>query len=589
MITLRRNGPTTPRCRPVAGPGGNLPAPRAWPSLRTAAFAAAFVLANPLTILLAANETNMMLVGYTSDERYVALPDVLLEFEPDGGGPSVEARSRASGAVYAALQPGPFRVTLARPGYGSKSVRMTVAPGQPYQFRLLSDGLLGYVWPKWVRGGEKAEFRVHSVEAYKLELWRYGWKKELVRTLGWFDEHGPRATMQITPDGDYTQSGVEWNKIGYNNNPVHRQFETAPSRSGLYYFHARTRSGQFFAFPWIVAPQRPQARLAVLASNINWNAYNSFGGRSNYILCAELPPRPTVNSRQDLVRYTDPDHVFYDREDYAPLSFDRPEPINHVDEHEQITDPIEGRQACHVAPAEWRLLGWLEREGFDYDLYAETQLHFGTLRLDDYQVLILSTHPEYWSRRMYDTLKQWVMDRGGKLMYLGGNGLNCEVELLDQTRMIVRNGDKREIRRRKLESRMHLRHESEASLLGVVYTDAGAMTGAPYRVVDADHWAFAGTGLKQQDLFGVNSLHMRCPGGASGHETDKVSPSSPRNVHLLAKGTNRDDGGAEMVYFDTPSGGAVFSAGSIAYPASLVVDHPLSLVTANVLRRMLGG
>jgi uncharacterized protein (DUF1810 family) len=25
---------------------------------------------------------------------------------------------------------------------------------------------------------------------YKLELWRYGWKKELVRSIGWFDEHG---------------------------------------------------------------------------------------------------------------------------------------------------------------------------------------------------------------------------------------------------------------------------------------------------------------------------------------------------------------------------------------------------------------
>ena len=29
------------------------------------------------------------------------------------------------------------------------------------------------------------------------------------------------------------------------------------------------------------------------------------------------------------------------------------------------------------------------------------------------------------------------------------------------------------------------------------------------------------------EAFGEECLHMRCPGGASGHETDKMSPSSP--------------------------------------------------------------
>src|SRR5438067_5718043 len=146
-----------------------------------------------------------MLVGYVSDERYVALPDVMLEFENAGG--SLEARSRASGAVYVDVTPGPYKVTLYRTGFGQKSVQMTVRDSEPYQFRLLPDGLLGYMWPKWVRAGERAEFRVHAVEQYKLELWRYGFRKELIQTVGWFDEHGPLATMQISPDGDYTQTG----------------------------------------------------------------------------------------------------------------------------------------------------------------------------------------------------------------------------------------------------------------------------------------------------------------------------------------------------------------------------------------------
>jgi hypothetical protein len=249
----------------------------------------------------------------------------------------------------------------------------------------------------------------------------------------------------------------------------------------------------------------------------------------------------------------------------------------------------------HVAPAEWRLLGWLEREGFAYDLYAETQLHSGVLDLDKYKVLILSTHPEYWTRDMYFRVKSWVFERGGKLLYLGGNGINCEVELPDERTMIVRNGDVSEAvanrafrgERARFPSRFGLRVEEESHLLGLVTTLTGMATGAPYRVMDASHWVFEGTGLKNGDLFGGQSLSMRCPGGASGHETDKISEHSPSSVHLLAKGTNPDEGGAEMVHFEMPNGGQVFSVGSICYPASIVIDDQISKITTNVLNRFL--
>jgi N,N-dimethylformamidase len=232
-------------------------------------------------------------------------------------------------------------------------------------------------------------------------------------------------------------------------------------------------------------------------------------------------------------------------------------------------------------------LGWLEREQFAYDYYAETQLDDGTLNLDGYKVLIISTHPEYWSRKMYFAVKSWVQERGGKLMYLGGNGLNCEVEFVDSTTVIYHNGDARAVKRAGYESRFHARVESEASLLGVVFSETGIMTGAPFRVLRANHWAFEGTNLEDGGLFGQSSLHMRCPGGASGHETDKVSPSSPANVIRLAKGTNIDDGGAELAYYETSSGGAVFSAGSIAWPSAILIDDCVSRITANVINRFL--
>jgi len=537
-----------------------------------------------------------MLIGYVSDENYVALADVAIEFVQAGRSMAL-VRSTPRGAIDADIAPSEYEVVLVKAGFGSKRITMRADPGTPYQFRLLSDRLLGYVWPKWSRAGEHAEFRVHSVEPYRLSLWRYGLRREFVKLLGWFDEHGPRAVMQITPDGDYTQTGVEWNRHGYGS-PHHTQFATAPDRSGLYYFQARTESGAYFAFPWVVAPVRPQAPIAVLAATNTWNAYNNFGGRSNYANAAGLPPRPTVNARLDLPRYNDGAfHEWAAPDDaYPPLSFGRPEPGNHIPERTEATDPIEGRLSCAMAPAEWRTLAWLERECFGYDLYAEYHLHAGQLDLDAYTILLISVHPEYWSRAMYEQVKRWVYERGGRLMYLGGNGLNCEIEVLDEGTIRCKNymaatdgrmGMVDPASGVYLESRFHRTVEAEASLLGVVTTETGIMTGAPYQVRNAGHWVFSGTGLRDGDLFGVASLHERCHGGASGHETDKMSPHSPPGAVLLAKGLNPDEGGAELVYYETASGGAVFSAGSITYPASLLVDAALSRITANVITRFL--
>lgn len=536
-----------------------------------------------------------MLIGYVSDEYFVAIADAIVEFEQNGEFVAI-ARTTPSGAIHADILPGDYRVTIARDGYGSKRVNASLGTGEPYQFRLLSDKLIGYAWPKWVVSGDHAEPRVHSVKPFRLSLWRYGLKREFIRALGWHDEHGPRAMMQIVQDGDFTQTGVGWNKHGYTN-PHISQLVKAPERSGLYYFHAETECGEFFSFPWIVAPASPKAKIAVLNSTNTWNAYNNWGGRSNYVNASGLPPTPTVNSRLDLKRYTvGPFSEWAPRdEEFLPLSFERPEPGNRAPRDEEATDPSKGRLQSSLAPGEWRLLAWLEREGFDYDLYAEHQLHSGILNLDAYDVLIFSFHPEYWSRAMYQQVKDWVFQRGGRILYLGGNGLNCEVEYLDSATMRLKSHLKTDVGSFSMrnpdnpdvvyESRFHRMVESEANLLGVVSTETGIMTGAPYRTIRPEHWVFAGTGLHEDDEFGQNSLHERCPGGASGYETDKLSPYSPRETVLLAKGTNPDDGGGEMVCYELASGGAGFSAGSITWCASLLVDDAVSKITANVIQK----
>jgi hypothetical protein len=547
-----------------------------------------------------------MLVGWVSDERYLALAGVYVEIERDGR-LVAQALSSASGRIVADVPAGEYRIGLARAGYGSKWVSARLGPDErPLDLRLLSDTPLGFVWPRWVRSGERAELRFHAVEPYRLSLWRYGQEREHQRILGWNDEHGPRTVMQITPDGDYTRTGVDWNRVGYGGNPHHSSLVTAPDRSGLYYVHAETESGGFFGAPWVVAPGpgTAPAPIAVLASTNTWNAYNAFGGRSNYVNAAGLPARPTLNARQDLARFDASAIGEWGHPDgaYPPLSFERPEPANVVPADARATDPIAGRLASSHAPAEWRLLAWLEREGFAYDLYADMQLHDGVLDLTAYRALVISVHPEYWSRRMLERVRGWV-DEGGRFVVLGGNCVNCEVELAADgrsmrclTQLTSTDGSlgMRDAADPAVwyDSRFHRTAGPEASLLGLATTETGIMTSAPYRVSGgaSGHWAFDGTGLRDGDVFGSASLHERCPGGASGHETDKRTARTPDAFRLLAKGLNPDDGGAEMVIREAIGDchGAVFNVGSITWVSSLLVDDAVSAITSNVLTRSIG-
>lgn len=517
------------------------------------------------------------LLGYVSDERYVALGAATLEF--DNGATAWVLSSTPSGAVYGALPDGRYRVTIARDGYGSKRSEVEVAADRVHHFRLLSEQPVGYVWPRWVRAGERSSVRVHSPHPYRLSLTRLGASQEPLGVVTWYDEHGPRATVQITPDGDYTRAGLDW---------VEHASITAPDRSGMYCLHVETEGGAHTSIPWVVAPSEPRAAVAVLAPTNTWNAYNKFGGRSNYINANQLPPTPTVFARTDVGRYVNTllsEHDWPNGE-YAPVSFKRPDPLNNIGLGEQPDDPLRGRTQCGLAAAEWRFLSWLEREGYAYDLYADGHLQDGTLDLDSYRVLVLSVHPEYWSRQMYAKVKDWVFERGGKLIYLGGNGLDCEVEFTDDDALVFHTYQSAGS---SVENRMHRTYEATSALLGVVYTETGAMTGAPYEVVAPDHWVFAGTGLRMGELFGLESQSERIPGGASGHETDKRTEFSPPGTTLLAKGRNIDDGGAEMIYFGTPSGGEVFSAGSITWNASILVDKGVAAVTRNVLDRFCSG
>jgi hypothetical protein len=290
--------------------------------------------------------------------------------------------------------------------------------------------------------------------------------------------------------------------------------------------------------------------ILVLSSTNTWAAYNDWGGGSFYDFALDENVLSSEN-----------------------VSFQRPN---------KYADPT--AVGGHLVGSETYFLKWMELNGYVWDHATDRDLHDDIDLLGPYKCVVIQTHPEYYSKQMYDKLYRYVQ-QGGHLAYLGGNAIWGKV-VIDPVRDIL------EIRRN---YQAHTYENSigglwrnldlpESGLLGVQYSETGYLTWKPYRVTASAHWVFDGTGVTNGDFFGDNCLDTD---GASGHETDKMTLRSTQipNIVLLAKGTNPNNGGADMIYYNTSTGGEVFSVGSISFTTCLLTDSVQSRIVRNVLNR----
>jgi N,N-dimethylformamidase len=275
-------------------------------------------------------------------------------------------------------------------------------------------------------------------------------------------------------------------------------------------------------------------------------------------------------------------------------------------------------------PADLSIIGWLEAKGYHYEVVCDEDLHReGVSCIASYRLLISGSHPEYYSEKMLDATQQFTQ-RGGRLIYTGGNGyywVSCfrenepwcmEVRKLDSgTRTwqampgeyynqteAVRGGAWRN------------RGRAPQKLVGVGFTAQGFDLSQPYtKLSDAEDpavsWIFDGV---QATQFGATGLAL---GGAAGLEVDRYDLflGTPPTARLLATACGLSDNyphvseevyansagqgatadhqcRADLVYFRTCNGGAVFSTGSIAWASALPVngfDNDVSTIMTNVV------
>ena len=471
--------------------------------------------------------------------------------------------------------------------------------------RLLSDGPVGYLGRLEARPGEKLELRVHSSAEWGYTLHRNGFKREAIL------QNGPFAKVsQSLPLGELVSSGIDW--------PVSTTI-SLPSNlvSGLYSITLNDCNGLCFTMPIVIGPREGGVisdNFLVIANTNTWQAYNVWGGKSRYrnffrdpvnggILPFTIPRLSWARIRLALIRRflrlwrLIPGGPPVSGVRLEPswtnerLSINRPFP-----NHWLNVDSVSTSYVDHLAANEWRGLAWLEREGFNYDYCSDRMLHKREIDLTKYKGVVLLGHAEYWTKEMYNNLKEAVTVRGVPLINLSGNAIYQEVKLDNDGSITPMRGDFK---------------ETYADPIKIIktYTALDISGFAPYQIVSSakEHWALDGVTFETPEmLFGKKSLidvresihdgryDPLAPGvlrgdmagdGASGWEIDKVKDLHNNDLQWLAKGMNKG-GGGHMAVIETKQQ-FVFFVSSIAYVSSLLIDSVCSTITRNIFLRAL--
>jgi N,N-dimethylformamidase len=280
--------------------------------------------------------------------------------------------------------------------------------------------------------------------------------------------------------------------------------------------------------------------------------------------------------------------------------------------------------------ADLYLVDWLEQKGFAFDVLTDEDLHHeGYEVLSRYRAVITGTHPEYSTANMLDGLESYVRS-GGQLLYLGGNGFYW-VTAVDPERPHIFELRRGHAGTRSWEPAPGECYHSTTGETGGLWRHRGrppnALVGIGFAAMGWDttpygyqrlpgsfdkRARFIFEGIGDQEIIGEFGLVM---GGAAGDELDRVDYKLGTPPHCLLLASSGPHGKyyvpviedfaqitpstmedcranvrADMTYFETPKGGAVFSVGSISWAGSLShnnYQNNVSRITENVLRKFL--
>ncbi len=392
--------------------------------------------------------------------------------------------------------------------------------------------------------------------------------------------------------------------------------------SGIYAFRVMSERGdgsvQEDNVPFFVRPAEgaPTADVALLMSSATYIAY------ANHRMLFEgadfIPRKNRLRPEHEYVRnHPEVGRSMYEKHsDGSGVMFSsRRRPVLHL---------RPGADGWNFTP-DTDINAFLGHVGVAHDIIGDEDLHQdGFTALAPYRVIVTGSHPEYWSTAMLDGLEEWQRS-GGRLIYLGGNGFYWRVAFSDdwpgamelrRAEDGVRNwqtaaGENYHAFTGEYGGMWRRNGRAPNELVGVGFAAQGFGKAIHYDVNPASRtsraaWIWDGV-TDDEGRIGTSGLG----GGAAGQELDRYDTrlGSPEHAVVLASATNfgpdmirtkEEFAGsvdyptpdpyvrADIVFFETPAGGAVFSVGSISWFGALArngFDNDIANMTANVVRR----
>jgi hypothetical protein len=279
----------------------------------------------------------------------------------------------------------------------------------------------------------------------------------------------------------------------------------------------------------------------------------------------------------------------------------------------------------HLLRAERYLHIWLERNGYDFDVATDLDLHQNPDLLSRYRVVVINGHSEYWSAQAYDGLQRYLQ-AGGKAVVASGNTIFWRVSFdASGTVMECRktpSGNTGGSPNFRLGELWHSQDGQRGGLIRECGRPAWQVIGVDsvgWRSAVVDPFVVSNTGhsfFRTPEPIGLgNGAAIGLPVSV-GHEYDvrlpsipgSVSPPVPSNYDAVALAgcavttqtdgaywdyrtaeANKAGGGplSEIVDFrlPSPSTGRVLSIGSIAAGRGILGDANMSMLMRNVLHQ----
>jgi hypothetical protein len=410
-------------------------------------------------------------------------------------------------------------------------------PGDP-DWRISSAGkpeaIMGYADQYSVLPGGTFDLYVStSAASYQVHAFRVGWYGGAQARRVWTsDTLQGRVQSDALFDNDTSRVYTQWTKS--------LTVSTDGWPEGAYLLRLDAANGHQRYVPMIVRSASAQGKLLLMHAVATWQAYNLWGDYSLY-----QGQNGSYDTRSLVV------------------SFDRP--YDDVGAEKFLV-----YERAAVVLAERLRLPVAYTTGID--------VHEDPSVLSGAAAIFSLGHDEYWTpeQRKYVTAAR---DAGTNVAFLGANTCFRRIRFESSDLGTSRNVAcyKTSYEHDPLyghddalvtnDFRADPSPDPESSMTGVLYE--GYPTDAPYVVINADHWLYAGTGVKNGDGFD----HL------VGVEYDRVTPGqpTPRPIEITAHSPlvcNGQSSHSDSAYYTVPSGAGVFASGTMRWVEGLLAGTP---------------